>query len=246
MGPGLLLGILVMALPILLSLTLHEYAHARTALVFGDPTARDRGRCTLNPLVHLDPLGTIALFIVHFGWAKPVPVDHRNLHPRRLGSIAVSLAGPGANLLLALVAAGTMHLMVHLGVIVDTQDPQIRLIDAVAYMVFFALTINLVLMAFNLLPLFPLDGHHVTRELMSGDMQMRFMRWQMRYGNLLLLVLLLGPRVASMVMPEANIPDPLGWYLGNIVYPAAEMLLGDEGFSLAISAARKLSPHLAF
>ena len=89
--------LILVAPPLLLSLTVHEFAHARTALAFGDPTAKAMGRVSLNPLVHLDPIGTIVLLVTRaFGWAKPVPINPANLHPRRLGDIAVSAAGPAS------------------------------------------------------------------------------------------------------------------------------------------------------
>ena len=102
----------------LISLTLHELAHARTALAFGDPTAQMMGRISLNPLRHLDPIGSIALVLsmmagAGIGWAKPVPVNPANLQPRRLGDIMVSLAGPMANLGLAVAAGLLLRLMVH-------------------------------------------------------------------------------------------------------------------------------------
>src|ERR1035437_8633090 len=95
----------LLTIPLLIfSLVVHECAHARTALAFGDPTAKNMGRITLNPLPHLDFMGTLCLIFSGFiGWAKPVPVNPYNLHPRRLGDIAVSFAGPASNLSLALI-----------------------------------------------------------------------------------------------------------------------------------------------
>ena len=104
-------GIGLIAVPVLLSLTLHEFGHARMAMAFGDPTARLMGRVTLNPLAHLDPLGTLCFLFGPFGWARPVPVDHSRLHPYRLGDICVSLAGVGMNLLLLGLATAALNLM---------------------------------------------------------------------------------------------------------------------------------------
>ncbi|KKN23492.1 hypothetical protein LCGC14_0904490, partial [marine sediment metagenome] len=92
---SMLYGIGLLAVPVMLSLTLHEWGHARTALAFGDPTAASLGRTSLNPLRHLDLLGTICLLFGPVGWAKPVPVDSTRLRPARIGDICVSLAGVG-------------------------------------------------------------------------------------------------------------------------------------------------------
>ncbi len=93
--------ILLLAPPILLAITFHEYAHGWMALKFGDPTAKMLGRLSLNPLVHLDPIGTLMLFLVHFGWAKPVPVDPRYFSDPKRQMLWVALAGPVANMILA-------------------------------------------------------------------------------------------------------------------------------------------------
>ena len=95
---------LLIAPPILLALTFHEYAHAYTAYRSGDDTARQSGRLTLNPLRHLDPLGTIMIFIVHFGWAKPVPVNPNRLRNPKKDMLWISAAGPLANMVLALAS----------------------------------------------------------------------------------------------------------------------------------------------
>ncbi|MDH3827879.1 MAG: site-2 protease family protein, partial [Desulfobacterales bacterium] len=96
--------LLLIAPPILLALTFHEYAHAYMAYRYGDDTARQSGRLTLNPLRHLDPLGTIMIFIVHFGWAKPVPVNPNRLRNPKKDMLWISAAGPLANMVLALAS----------------------------------------------------------------------------------------------------------------------------------------------
>ncbi|MBU1487197.1 site-2 protease family protein, partial [bacterium] len=103
---------LLIALPILMAITIHEYAHGYVAYLLGDPTARNSGRLSLNPLKHLDPLGTLMLFIVHFGWARPVPVDPSYFKNPRKGMLWVGLAGPGANILAAFVLGTIFRLFV--------------------------------------------------------------------------------------------------------------------------------------
>jgi Zn-dependent protease len=203
----------VLAPPLLLSITLHEFAHARVALAFGDPTALHQGRVSLNPLKHLDPIGTAALFIVGFGWARPVPVNDLNLHPRKSGSIAVSLAGIATNLALALCFALVLvAFKFRLGVAQYNdlylawayQSDQAFLAQTAGKGMLFlmlrhAIAVNIVLAIFNLIPLFPLDGHHVVRELLPLGPSDRFMQWQARYGALALLALIVGPRLLTQI-----------------------------------------------
>lgn len=192
---------------LLLSLTVHEYAHARTALAFGDPTAKNMGRVTLNPLRHLDPIGTIVLLVTHMvGWAKPVPVNTHNLHPRRLGDIMVSLAGPASNILLAVVTALLLKVCIALGPEVLGQS----FYKTGGIMLLITMRVNIALCMFNLLPLFPLDGHHIMREMLPPRMQAPFMQWQMRFGAKVLLALLFGPHLLSMLSGGKIYFHPVG------------------------------------
>ena len=190
-----LLTLALLAPPLLLSLTVHEFAHARTALAFGDPTAKDAGRVTLNPLAHLDPIGTLVLLLTQrFGWAKPVPVNPLNLHPRHLGDIAVSVAGPLSNLSLALVCAVALRAVVDWGLLpTDGVGRYTKGGILLCNLLLTFVVANVCLCVFNLIPLFPLDGHHVAREVLPGDMQVGFMHWQMRYGRFALMGIILVP-----------------------------------------------------
>ncbi|MBD3307147.1 site-2 protease family protein [candidate division KSB3 bacterium] len=211
-------AILVPAL--LLSLTLHEFAHARIALRFGDPTALQAGRVTLNPLRHLDPLGTILLLLVGFGWAKPVPVNPYNLHPRRMGQVMVSLAGPLSNLCLAILAGCLLKIVFS----VISNGAESQLTEFIGLALIYLMTINLVLFTFNLIPLFPLDGHHIVREMLPVGKQADFMQWQMKYGMWGLVLLLAGPGIFSQIL-QRPMPDPLHWLL-NIVMTNTTHMLG--------------------
>lgn len=190
--PNALLEMLILAPPLLFSLTIHEYSHARMALAFGDPTAKLMGRLTLNPLKHLDLIGTIAIFLVHFGWAKPVPVNFANLHPRRLGNIAVSLAGPMSNLLAAILcglilrAEHVWQLGENWGLLVGAKP-----------ILAITMAVNLVLCVFNIMPLFPLDGHHILRELLPSEWQLHYMQWQVKFGRLILMALIFIPMLTG-------------------------------------------------
>lgn len=210
-----LIRTLLTAPPLLLSLTLHELAHARTALAFGDPTAKHAGRVTLNPLKHLDPIGTLMLlFSGIMGWAKPVPVNPLNLHPIRLGQIAVSIAGPLANLSLAIICGLGLRAWIAWA---PHDHATYGTVDMLLY---YTARANLALCFFNLIPLFPLDGHHVVRELLPVRQQDGFMRWQLRFGGLILMAMIFVPH---MLGPRA--PDPIGIYFKHLIRPLLNVLL---------------------
>lgn len=189
---------------VLLSLTVHEFAHARMALAFGDDTALKMGRVTLNPLAHLDPIGTLCLLFAHFGWAKPVPINPANLHPRRLGDIMVSLAGPLSNVVLALLFLAGIRVM--LAVPVESQIYERGLV-----MMSIGVSINAVLFTFNLIPLYPLDGHHILREYLPASSRVGFMEWQRRFGPILLLALIMVPRFVDVPI------DPIGFLYEQVL-----------------------------
>ena len=151
----------LLAPPILVALTFHEYAHGYVALRFGDPTAKMAGRLTLNPLSHLDPIGTIMLFVVHFGWAKPVPVDPRYFRNPKQDMLWVALAGPGANMVLALIS----------GTLLSILGPLFGSPNMLLIMLHYSLIINLALAVFNMLPIPPLDGSKVLRGLLPYKYQ---------------------------------------------------------------------------
>lgn len=227
MSPTLVYGIILMAVPVLLSLTLHEYGHARVALFYGDQTARLMGRVTMNPLAHLDPLGTIGFFFGPMGWAKPVPVNPANLRGGRWSDIAVSAAGVSLNASLALAAAMTLNLLALAGVRVDhspTADPTMASIALC--MLALLMEINLCMMAFNLLPLYPLDGHHIVRELLPAREQGRFMEFQLRYGRACLIGMVALPWLMQWLPAEKRVPfDPIGSFLGHVIFPAIDAVL---------------------
>lgn len=161
---GLDIRTLVLAAPVIIfSLTVHEFFHAWTANRRGDPTAKDAGRLTLNPLAHLDLFGTLMLFMSNFrfGWAKPVPVNPYNLRNYRRDNLWISAAGPLSNLGLALIAGTLFRISDMIGLI-----GQYEALDKV---LFLFLMINTSLAFFNLLPLYPLDGSHIFRGLLPEE-----------------------------------------------------------------------------
>ena len=179
-------GLILLLPPLLFALTFHEAAHGWMALRLGDPTAKLLGRLTLNPLVHLDPLGTL-IFIIppHIGWAKPVPVDVRYLkHPRR-DMMWIALAGPVSNVILAFLFGMLLRGMNAVGH--DFASPAER---ALVNMVAWSVVLNLSLAAFNLIPIFPLDGSKVLTGLLSPNAAARFQQLE-PVGPILLLGLIL-------------------------------------------------------
>lgn len=168
---------LAIAVPLLYSIIAHEVAHGWVASLFGDDTARRMGRLSLNPLDHLDPMGTLALLIVGFGWAKPVPVDFRWLKPHRAGVICVSLAGCLANLLIATAAV----FLLQFDAVVSSRPLAIGL-SVVA-------RINVILCGFNLLPIPPLDGSRILMVFLPSELRRAYASIE-RYGLIILMVLL--------------------------------------------------------
>ena len=186
---------------LLLALTLHEFGHAWTAVRFGDPTPRLAGRLTLNPLKHLDPLGTVFMFVAQFGWAKPVPVNPANFtHPR--ADLWVSLAGIIANLLQAVLYALIWHLL---------RSIAPAALGWVSPFLILGIMVNLSLALFNLLPIFPLDGSHVAKNLLPRRQAYQFSIFNERYGAMILLGLLLVGYVSSVSPLRLLIGIPRNW-----------------------------------
>ena len=178
--------LLLIAPPILLALTFHEYAHAYAAYRFGDDTARQSGRLSLNPLRHLDPLGTIMIFIVHFGWAKPVPVNPNRLQNPKKDMLWISAAGPLANMMLALASGLLIRVLLTIGVTPDRNTA----IGLLFFMVIMSLQINLALAIFNILPIAPLDGSKILSALLPVRYE-KLATFLERYGPFILIGLII-------------------------------------------------------
>jgi Zn-dependent protease len=197
-----LISIVIPLVIVLLSLTIHEAAHAWTADRLGDPTARMLGRVSLNPVVHIDWLGTILLPLIAafsnlpiLGWAKPVPVDTSKLRQPRRDFTLVAAAGPFSNLLQAIVLAVVFHTLPLEGMtLFGLHWPNV---------VRLAVDINLLLMVFNLLPVPPLDGGNVLSGLLPPSAAEVFVRMQ-PFGFLILYALLLTGMLSEMVVPPTD------------------------------------------
>ncbi len=194
---------ILIVLPLLImSLSIHEYAHARVSSAFGDPTPRDQGRLTLNPLAHLDPMGTLMLLVAGFGWARPVIIDMRYYKNRNLGLVLTSLAGPLANLGITIIILLIFKLiflfsMVNSAFVVSLFE----ILQQAAFL-------NVLLFVFNMLPIPPLDGSRlVTAALWKRpDLSVPYNR----YGSYLLLILILFDRILPVDI------FPLGRLAGGV------------------------------
>lgn len=170
-------------LAFVVALTFHECSHALAAYKLGDPTARNMGRLTLNPLKHLDLMGTLLLLLVGFGWAKPVPVNPRNYRNPKRDDIIVSLAGITSNILLAFLATPIYMLTIKHG-------SNIALV--VSWSICAFIQTNIVLALFNLIPISPLDGSHVLEDLLLPVCGPKPFLWLRQYGRYLLIVVLIA------------------------------------------------------
>ena len=167
--------------PILLALSFHEYAHGWMAYRLGDPTAKHEGRLTMNPLAHLDPLGTMMIIIVHFGWAKPVPVNPMNLKDPKKDMLWIALAGPVSNVIMAAGLGILLRIMSGMGMRVDGS-----FLGYFQYMLYFAVMINLVLAIFNMIPIPPLDGSKILFGLLPTEYEESYLRFE-QIGPMVLL-----------------------------------------------------------
>lgn len=193
-----LASVLLLAFAALVGLVMHELAHAVAADRMGDPTPRVAGRLTLNPLAHLDFLGTLMLLVTgRFGWAKPVPVNFANVRPYRLGLIWISLAGPLANLIIALLASLPLRAYFSGGLLAGEATGQAALLLLRVLM-----DVNLGLALFNLLPIPPLDGAKVVQGLLPPRYSLRFEQLE-SYGPIILVLFLVIPGAVSAVLGPA-------------------------------------------
>ena len=172
----------LIAIALIFSLTFHEFGHGKVASLIGDDTAKRAGRLTLNPIPHIDPLGLLMVLAIGIGYAKPVPTDPRKFRTR-WGTLLVAAAGPGMNLLLAIITINLYALGVKAGWGLFQTE--------VAYFFFTYLAlINMLLMLFNLLPIGPLDGSYILPYALPREMALRYLEINQRYGTYALLGLI--------------------------------------------------------
>ncbi len=201
----LLVQISIMLVPGLLAIMLHEVAHGYVADRLGDPTARTLGRLTLNPLKHLDFLGLLVLFLIGFGWARPVPVNPLNFKRPRQDMVWVALAGPLTNLLLAGCSALVVRFLLVLPEIVGPTGAQTAsLREPLILMAGFSLYINLLLAALNLIPVPPLDGGRVVTGILPEALARQMMRVEPFGFVIVLLLIFVTPLWSQIVLPAVS------------------------------------------
>jgi Zn-dependent protease len=197
------LAFLILAIGLLISFTFHEFAHAWMADHLGDPTPRSQGRLTLNPAAHLDPMGTLAILIAGFGWGKPVEFDPYNLqHPVR-DSALIAMAGPAANIIMAIGVAILMRV--------------IELPDLVAVGLFQLLVLNISLAVFNLIPVAPLDGSKLAFALLPPDSADEYADFMNRYGTMILI---------ALILPLVGGRSAISYVVSPIVQLIVSLLIG--------------------
>ena len=200
-----LLSVLAFVVALLSALVLHELAHGLVALWNGDNTAKLYGRLSLNPIKHFDWVGLILMFLVGFGWAKPVPVNPNNFKNRKVGSITVSIAGVATNIVLAFIAAMAYVLFSNITPQTQSAAYTVYFFEALAYLM---CQLNVSFALFNLLPLYPLDGYRLLSCFVNeNNGAMRFIR---RYS----LYIMLGFIVLNSISVISFV-SPLHWYLSK-------------------------------
>jgi Zn-dependent protease len=197
---------------LVIAFTAHEFAHAYVAYKFGDPTAKNQGRLTLNPLAHIDPFGALLFLIAGFGWAKPVPVNRFYFKKPRLAGVLVSLVGPLSNLLIAYIGLILFNLF---------EEP---IYNSEALFVFFSMLIsfNLILFVFNLLPIPPLDGYRIIEDLVPNRVRVKMTQLE-PYGIFIFLFLVITPLDQYTLSPLFDTVVP---WLDYMLYVLASPFAG--------------------
>lgn len=187
---------------LVLSLSIHEYAHAWVAYKLGDISQKIRGRLTLNPLAHIDPIGFIAIMLIGVGWGKPVTVDDRNFKDSRKGMMLTSLAGPASNLLLAILVTIILKLLMVFGVLNTMVNSNVG--GIILNMLLYVIQFNIVFGIFNLIPLPPLDGSKVLAYFLPQRAR-GFMYTLERYSFFIILIIYFTNLTSYIITPGYNL-----------------------------------------
>lgn len=192
---------LIWAVGLILAISIHEYSHAVAADRLGDPTPRSQGRLTLDPRSHLDPLGTLALLFLGFGWGRPVMFDVYNLRDPRRDSALIAIAGPISNLLFSLVLSLIMKFV-----------PIPDILNAVLSIL---IMMNITLAIFNLVPIYPLDGEKILGGILPPDLYREYSSVMSQYGTIILIIMLLP--IAGGTSPISALISPVISFVSNLL-----------------------------
>ena len=188
---GFLIEVIAGLPGLIIAMTIHEYAHARVAYALGDYTPRLQGRLTLNPAAHVDPIGLLMLFIVHFGWAKPVQINPMNFSNPRRDDILVSVAGPASNLIVSFIALIILVLLAKFD-FPFSEGTLLVFNLIIIYNINFAI--------FNMLPIPPLDGSHILKNFLPYELARQY-EYIERYSFIFLIIILMTPVLSYIFVP---------------------------------------------
>ncbi len=205
------------AVGLVVAITIHEFAHAYAADRLGDPTPGLQGRISLNPLKHLDPLGTVMMLIVGFGWGKPVIFDPYNLRNPKRDSAIISFAGPLSNLILAVICSVILHINASLNLTNSATPLVIQVFVTLVHQLMFT---NVVLAIFNLVPVHPLDGFKIVGGFLSDEQSRQWYELE-RYGFIFLMFLLLPIGGTS---PMTRLISPVIQFLLSLLLPGGRLI----------------------
>lgn len=210
---------------LVIAFTMHEYAHGQVAYWNGDYTPKAMGRLTLNPLKHLDIMGTISLILVGFGWAKPVPINPNNFNNIKKGLFTVSIAGVTMNLILAIINFVLMLIMYAItnavgGIVIGSAGYVV--FQLFFYLFMYGISINLTLMAFNLIPIYPLDGFHIVEAFTKYDN--KYCMFMRRYGSILLFGLIIVGNIVSQFGGIFRYFDVIGLFIDTITSGITQLM----------------------
>ena len=234
------------ALVVLITLTVHEYAHAFAAYKMGDPTARNLGRLTLNPLKHLDPLGALCMLFLHVGWAKPVPINARNFKKPRQGFAITALAGPLVNLVIAFFSAFIYLALYSMFSQIDFAT-EFLLNLAKNTLLFFNLlhVINLGIALFNLIPVPPLDGSRILGLILPPKLYFSIMRHERTIYFVLLGWLFVGNIISDVLLSFGFIAsNPILSVFASIISLSNLLGYAIEGLSWLMMSFWRLLPFI--
>ncbi len=219
---GSLEDYLLMIPVLLISLTIHEYSHGYVAYKLGDPTAKDAGRLSLNPLRHLDPVGTLMMIIARIGWAKPVPINPSYFKDPKKGTILVSIGGPLSNLLMAFIGV----ILFEITYVISYANIVAGETFVIYYMNFLVLffSVNINLAVFNLLPVPPLDGSKILSGILPTEVYFRYMQKERIIGIIFIMIVMVFPTALSRVLSFLTRPiaNSMIWF-GELIVKAFSM-----------------------